>query len=80
MDTVERLSRLKAEVEALRQKKYRAELSAENALRERDEALSVLKDEFGAETIEEANKLLEDMRKNLSHKLEEAEALLGEVS
>lgn len=80
MDTEERLTALKADVAVATQKKLRADMESEAALKERDSALSALKNDFGVSSIEEANILLGELKQKLDQQLAEAETILGEIS
>jgi len=80
MDTEERLAALKADVAMATQKKLRADMAAEAALKERDEALTTLRNDFGVSSVEEASRLLEKLKHKLDQQLTEAEASLGEIS
>lgn len=80
MNIEERLNSLKSSIDTAKQKKLRAEMEAETALRERDEALSALKQEFDVDSIEEANLLLKKLKQKLSQDVEKAESILKELT
>lgn len=80
MSIEEKLSTLKAQAETAKQKKLRAEMAAEAALRQRNESLKALKDEFDVDNIEEATQALETLKKELEVSLKEAETVLREIT
>lgn len=80
MDIEQKLHSLRAGVEKAKQNKLRAEMLAESAQKERDVALTSLREEFGVDSVESANQVLNDLRGELSRSLQEAESVLKEVS
>lgn len=77
MDIEEKLSRLKDASEKTAQAKMKAELSRDAALVERDKALSELRDSFGVDSVEDAEKKLEALKELLDKAIKEAESALG---
>ena len=79
MDIEEKLSNLRSNVETAQQRKLRSEMAAEAALKERDAALSALKEEFGVESVEDAHQTLKKLKNDLDTAISEAEAVLKDV-
>lgn len=80
MDIEERLSALRSGVETAKQFKLRAEMEAESALKDREEALRILQEEFGVDTLEQAKELLEKMRTEFSADISKAEEILRNIA
>lgn len=74
----DRLNSLKQAINEASTKKLRAEMAAETALSERDEALASLK-KLGAESPEQAERLLAELNRKLDETLTQAERLLEDV-
>lgn len=80
MDDLEKtLKNLKEQSEKVSQAVLRAELRAEHALKERNEALDTLREEFNMSSLEEAENSLKVLREDLTRKIAEAEKKLGEI-
>lgn len=78
MDTEEKLSKLKAELDRVNQNKIRAELARETALAARNKALEELK-VFDVESVEDAQLKLQELESELARALDEAETALKEI-
>lgn len=80
MDIEAQLNELKRKAEAAKRTQMSAEMARDLALKERAEALLVLQEEFGVETVDAAESLLVDLKGQLDAELKALEASLDALS
>jgi hypothetical protein len=79
MDIQERLDSLQERINSATQQEARHEVLRERAMAEREEALKTLKEKFGVDSVEEAQKLLLKLEKSLKKDIEKLETQLDNM-
>ncbi len=75
----QRIANIKQRIESARIKQARAEASKQVAEEKKADALAVLKEKFGLDTVNEARAKLADLEKELKDNLIAIEEILGQL-
>lgn len=73
------LKNLRARISAATQEEARASVARDNALKNREKALSDLEAKFGVTSVEEADKLLKELKKELKKTVDKIEDSLDKL-
>lgn len=79
MDIEKRLADVRKRIDRANVVEAQNQVLRDNALAERERAMSVLKEEFDVETVEDAKKLAVKLQKQLDKKTAELEKLLDSL-